>query len=235
MTRSLPSPARRGFTLIELLVVLAIIAVLIGLLLPAVQKVREAANRAECLNNLKQIALAAHNFHDTTGRFPTGVRLPVFVGVRPTGAPYFEQDNLYRQWDYIDNRNNVGGKDGTSAQVIKVLLCPSDLLPEPVQLTTGTNSLTPSWDWGFYGMSSYGGNAGKRSVHTGGSPTFPRMTRDSVFFINSCVRLTDITDGTSSTFLFGERNHRDRTGPAPSAVAIRAAPTSPSLMAWCSS
>ena len=101
------APTRRGFTLIELLVVIAIIAVLIGLLLPAVQKVRGAAARAQCLNNLKQIALAAYNYHGVNEKFPIGARLPVDVGGTPTGGtnvwvellPYFEQDNLYRRWD----------------------------------------------------------------------------------------------------------------------------------------
>jgi prepilin-type N-terminal cleavage/methylation domain-containing protein len=119
MTRSLDSRTRRGFTLIELLVVIAILGVLIGLLMPAVQKVREAANRARCLNNLKQIALAAHHYHNAFQQFPVGARLSVMVGDRPTGGtnlwvellPYFEQDNLYKKWDYFDNRNNVVGGD----------------------------------------------------------------------------------------------------------------------------
>ncbi len=169
MPRSLLSRTRAGFTLIELLVVIAIIAVLLALLLPAVQKVREAANRMSCTNNLKQIALATHNYHDTFKKFPTGVRLPVYVGGVPNMGtnlwvellPYFEQDNLYSKWDDKDNRNNVAGEtNATQAQVIKILLCPSDPLPEPVVQLTSANSLTPPWSWGFYGMSQGGQCAG---------------------------------------------------------------------------
>src|SRR6187401_2012499 len=98
----------RGFTLIELLVVIALIAILIGLLLPAVQKVREAAARTQCANNLKQFGLAAHNYHGATGRFPTGARPSVMVnGVPAQGTnvwvelfPHLEQDNLHRAWDF---------------------------------------------------------------------------------------------------------------------------------------
>ena len=218
MPRPLYSRTRSGLTLIELLVVIAIIAVLIALLVPAVQKVREAASRTECLNNLKQLALAAHNHHGTKGRFPTGARLSIDVGGRPALGtnlfvellPFFDQGNVYRRWDHNDNTNNVaGGRNATQAQVIKILLCPSDPLPEPVAELTAANANTPPWSWGFYGMSSYGGNAGKRSVQAGAAPTFPGMTRDGIFYIDSSVRLADITDGSSSTLLFGERYHRD--------------------------
>jgi prepilin-type N-terminal cleavage/methylation domain-containing protein/prepilin-type processing-associated H-X9-DG protein len=216
MLRSHNAMTRPGFTLIELLVVIGIIGVLIALMLPAVQKVREAANRMACANNLKQIALATHLFHDTHQKFPTGARLPVYVGGIPTRAtnlwvellPYFEQDNLHNKWDYCDNRNNVAGEENaTQAQVIKLLICPSDPLLETV--VEWKVLVAPRWAWGFYGMSSYGGNAGKHSVPLGAPPAFPGISRDGIFFIGSRVRLTDVTDGSSNTFLFGERFHRD--------------------------
>ena len=205
--------ARSAFTLIELLVVIAIIGVLIAFLLPAVQKVREAANRMKCANNLKQLAIAAHHHHDARGKFPTGVHT---VDHMPDGRyangstwelelfPFLEQDNLYRRWDYSDHRNNVAGEmNATTAQVVKLLVCPSDSLADPVFHFNSPVLPQYAWAYGFYGQGSYGGNGGRRS--------FPlaQQSRDGLFFLDSKIRLADVTDGTSTTFLFGERSHRD--------------------------
>jgi type II secretory pathway pseudopilin PulG len=198
------------------LVVIAIIGILVGLLLPAVQAAREAARGTQCRNNLKNLGLAAHNYHDNYGQFPTGARVPVFVGNRPTGGtnlwvellPYIEKRNLYEKWDYVDNRNNVlGDRNATQAQVIQILFCPSDSLPQTV--VEHSEAVTPPWCFGFYGMSSYGGNAGTRSMPPGSPPAFAGISRDGIFFIDSCVCFANIADGTDTTFLFGERYHRD--------------------------
>jgi len=187
-----------GFTLIELLVVIAIIAVLIGLLLPAVQKVRETANRMRCQNNLKQIALAAHNYHDTNNRFPGGIEQG---GARTTSLfvellPLIEQDPLYHQWDFTNPAANGVARAGT---ILKSYLCPShqgaDVL---LTLTTGQ-----------YALSTYGGNGGTQPFppdlspcdgvfHTTGPGSKPKASQCG-------VRILDITDGTSNTLFFGER------------------------------
>jgi prepilin-type N-terminal cleavage/methylation domain-containing protein/prepilin-type processing-associated H-X9-DG protein len=214
-----------GFTLIELLVVIAIIGILIALLVPAVQKVREAAARTQCVNNLKQLALAAHNHHDTRKRFPAGVNLPIskasgavfptnflytsgkignppapnaFISWTEALFPYFEQDNLQRALNLtVREYGNCLGQNSTGAQIVEILMCPSDPMKDPVTTyTTGGNTY-------YFGMNSYGANGGTRSWY------ISNMTTDGMFWINSRVRIADVIDGASNTLLFGERYHHD--------------------------
>jgi prepilin-type N-terminal cleavage/methylation domain-containing protein/prepilin-type processing-associated H-X9-DG protein len=205
---------RKGFTLIELLVVIAIIAVLIGLLVPAVQKVREAAARIQCVNNLKQIALAAHNFHGTNSRFPAAVNLPgeenfgwpaapdkgKWYGLHMALFPYYEQDNLRRNVvDNVPNPHNVNcvGPNSVGAQVVKILICPSDgaMLYPPVGQDGNL----------YFGLTSYGGCSGTSATTTNGLQSL----KNGSFFMNSSVRFLDITDGTSNTLFFGERSRKN--------------------------
>jgi prepilin-type N-terminal cleavage/methylation domain-containing protein/prepilin-type processing-associated H-X9-DG protein len=191
-------PERGAFTLIELLVVIAIIAILIGLLLPAVQKIREAAARMKCSNNLKQLALAAHAYHDANNAFPSAdPQAPNIVSFTftynpdlfVTLMPYFEQDNLYRAY-FATARPSADVKKA----LVPIVLCPSDPT-QPTYVSFGTE----------YAISSYGGNAG-----TGATALFG--STDGMFFGQSKVWMTEVGDGTSNTLLFGERFHRDRGG-----------------------
>ena len=206
-----PSGPKRGFTLIELLVVIAIIAILVALLLPAVQQAREAARRSSCKNNLKQIGLALHNYHDVHDTFP-----PSFIDFTPNLGdpstnniddrnglgwgtmilPALEQSSLYDQigqqtggfaYHWMD-----GNFDGTASvsdaipaanQVVKTYTCPSDPMG-------GRNT-----DKNSFGLSNYLANSG----------TYAARDRLGIFWANSNIRFRDIKDGTSNTLLVVER------------------------------
>jgi len=213
MPRVVRVRARRGFTLIELLVVIAIIAILIGLLLPAVQRVREAAARTQCSNNLKQIALACHNFENTYGYLPPprGTNYDGFTAYRGWLCeilPYIEQQNIYNQ---MYNGGWPGGFFTAYANLIKTYSCPSDPRGAPI---------TPPGT-GAAGLTSYLGVTG---AYTRTSPPAPYQAgdsltaRDGIFDPGPSAGsgtvppkkikgfpLLAITDGTSNTLMVGER------------------------------
>src|SRR5262245_38170930 len=195
------SAKRLAFTLIELLVVIAIIAILIALLVPAVQKVREAAARAQCLNNLKQVALAAQNYHGSQKMYPPGfVTKPVARndGVFIALLPYVEQDTVYQKWIFLPAGSQNWGTSATAstkgaANIVRAFMCPTGC---------GAVAVTENWSGYNMGLTCYLANAGTRSYQT--------QSKDGVFFENSTIRVTDILDGSSNTLLFGERNYKER-------------------------
>jgi len=184
----------RGFTLIELSVVIAIIAILIGLLLPAVQKVREAAARIKCSNSLKQVGLAFHGYHGAYERFPTA-NTPVFGSAFTLVTPFIEQDGIRNVYNpavapTAPPNNTVTG------QQIQILNCPS-MVPPPAPAAAYSTA-----------TASYAVCVGSNDAWAAPAPDNGVIVRSnatgSSTIIDTGKRLTDVTDGTSSTILAGE-------------------------------
>jgi prepilin-type N-terminal cleavage/methylation domain-containing protein len=221
---------RRGFTLVELLVVIAIIGVLVALLLPAVQAARESARRSQCSNHLKQLGLGGQNFHDVKGYLP-----PNRISNPPQGIssgvdylswaviilPYIEQKNFYEQWDETKSYQQHNVK--VTRQAVPIYFCPSRRRP------TEAFSTEDAADGPSGGLSDYaacGGTGKNDGINANGRPNVngcngamicARWFHDSsspprLVKWEGVVRLANISDGTSNTFLFGEKHIRRLNG-----------------------
>jgi prepilin-type N-terminal cleavage/methylation domain-containing protein/prepilin-type processing-associated H-X9-DG protein len=198
---------RRGFTLIELLVVIAIISILMGLLLPAVQKAREAASRMQCANHLKQIGLAMHHYELNHEKLPPTALREGYASWAVLILPFVEQDNLYRQW-------NLAGtyyQQNTTARMtpVKIYFCPSRRTSSSGGPSASLSGDVPSW-LPPQGTPNVPGALGDYAVsvdssgHTNTLEGCAYLT--GAFQVERGIRLTDFTDGTSHTLLVGEKH-----------------------------
>lgn len=217
---------RHGFTLIELLVVIAIIAILMALLLPAVQKVRAAADRMRCASNLRQLVIAAHDYHNDFDKLPLGGYQRGGWGPAPftfSGytsfmqlLPYIEEDVTYRQINFDQPwLAATTGNPAPVTKIIKLLICPTDELQDRV---FNCRYVAPAGaDYGWYAATSYIGNGGTFAYYPNDMPYPP----DGVYYLvgpasvpatarpTDSIKLPHIYDGTSNTVMFGERFHWD--------------------------
>ncbi len=209
---------RSGFTLIELLVVIAIVAMLVALLLPAVQNAREAARRSQCQNNLKQLGLALHSYHEANGCFPMGAHVrpgPTYsLGSLVSILPYIDQQAVYETVDfdaqdccYLTTSLQAVGKPNAPQTRIPSYTCPSDPNSGRTLLSGPTGSLPASADCGVLYPGNYLGVSGETGI---GYPACffdinATTTGSGMMFTRSATRFEHVTDGTSQTLFFGER------------------------------
>jgi len=220
---------RSGFTLIELLVVIAIIAVLIALLLPAVQQAREAARRSQCKNNLKQIGLAVHNYHDVYTKFPIGARISIAdmgSSWRFSILPQLEQTALFdlgarSNWYMPNYSSGTPSVSDFSAETqmlfgktVPVYQCPSSSLPNMYAMDDNyRNAGVVTMNHQYVGiMGAYPDPTARDSVvYTAAYGHFP--TSNGTFLYNECTSMRDLTDGTSNTIVIGEQSGNSNPDP----------------------
>ena len=226
MNLNSPHPTtRRGFTLIELLVVIAIIAVLIALLLPAVQQAREAARMTQCRNNLKQLGLAFHNYHGVFGTFmPGGFSCPTVsypAGWVPRIFPFIEQTNLYEAFQALGDggsdglveispyRSDTLGDDPLFTNAVPALVCPSSPHGDTADMSSPAAYTPYRTDQAALHYRANGGSRSVGYVDPRGNEGYA-YTTSGVIYPTGNVTMGQISDGTSNTFLLGETS--DSTG-----------------------
>jgi prepilin-type N-terminal cleavage/methylation domain-containing protein len=221
---------RTAFTLIELLVVIAIIAVLIGLLLPAVQKVREAANRTTCANNLKQLGLAAHNYHDVYHYFPPSAIRDDWASWAVFLLPYVEQEAVFKMWNLQKRWPEQSSDPDPRPHNLSVFFCPSRRSASGLGFSVNDVANAPADTLGAFagGLGDYACNGGNDSTNNRprGAMTFSRARGITpsgqiitgsfdaspvgtvIVSFNSLINIASITDGTTNTLLIGEKHIR---------------------------